>query len=103
MPEDDGECGSVTHKLDADQSACPFPARCSLPYRCALVAITLATACASVEVGCTWNTGNESFPSSNPRADRITEIKCVHVLCSRWSDEDRVRSCYCEEVFVRKI
>lgn len=96
MPEDDGESGSVTHRLDAGQSAFPFSARFSLAYRCDLVAMTLATACASVEVGFTRNTGKESFPSANPRADRITEIKCVHVLCSTWSDDDRVRSCYCE-------
>lgn len=65
-------------------------------YRCALVAMTFATVCASVDVGLTWNTGNESFPSIKPRVDRMTEIKCVHVLCSRWSDDDRVRSYYCK-------
>jgi hypothetical protein len=78
------------------QLACPFNR--ALTYRCDLVATTLATVCASVDVGLTWKTGNESFPSTKPRVDRMTETKCVHVLCSRCSDEDRVRSCFLSAV-----
>lgn len=61
-------------------------------YRCDLVATTFATVCARVELGSTWKTGKESWPSIKPLVDKTTETKCVHVLCRRGSDEDRVKS-----------
>lgn len=92
-PDDEGERGSVTQSL-AIVSYCCFSFRFVGTDRCDLVATTLATVCARVEPGCTWNTGNESLPSTNPRVDRITEMKWVQVLRSRGSEEDRVRSCH---------
>lgn len=53
----------------------------------------MATVCARVDPGFTWNTGNESLPSIKPRVDKITEMKWVQVLCNKGNDEDRVRSC----------
>lgn len=47
----------------------------NLAYRCDLVATTLATVWARVDVGLTWNTGKESLPSTKPRVERITDMK----------------------------
>jgi hypothetical protein len=73
-PELDGDTGSVIHIL------------------CDLVATSLATVCARVERGVTWNTGNESFPSYMPRVERMTEMKWIHVFRRRGKEEDFVRS-----------
>jgi hypothetical protein len=44
-----------------------------------VVATSLATVWARVEYGLTWKTGNESFPFSTPRSERMTEIKWIQV------------------------
>jgi hypothetical protein len=78
-PDEDGDNGSVTQSLVSLVSR-SITSLSYLTYRCDLVATSLATVCASVEVGFTWKTGNESLPSINPRVDKITEMKCVQVF-----------------------
>jgi hypothetical protein len=56
-PDDAGEGASTTH------------------MRCERVATSLATVCARVLNGLTWNTGKESLPSLTPRSDRMTDMK----------------------------
>ena len=73
-PEEEGETGSVIH------------------MRWLFVATSLATVCAKVESGVTWNTGKESLPSFMPRVDRMTVMKWMQVLRRRGSDEDLVSS-----------
>lgn len=50
--------------------------------RCARVATNFATVWARVECGLTWKTGKESRPSSTPRSDKMTEIKCMQDDCN---------------------
>lgn len=73
-PLDSGETGSVIH------------------IRWLFVATSLATVCASVLMGVTWNTGKESLPSCMPRVLKMTEIKCMHVFRRSGSEEDFVSS-----------
>lgn len=47
------------------------------------VATSRATVWARVDCGETWKTGKESLPSIVPRSVSITEIKWMHVPCSR--------------------
>lgn len=64
----------------------------TIHMRCERVATSLATVCASVLYGFTWNTGNESLPSFTPRSDRMTDIKWMQDERSNGSDVDLVRS-----------
>jgi hypothetical protein len=73
-PEEEGDSGSVTQS------------------RWLLVATSLATMCARVFIGVTWNTGKESLPSIMPRFERMYETKCMQVFLRRGSEEDLVRS-----------
>jgi len=61
-------------------------------YLWAVVATSFATVCASVEYGLIWKTGNESWPSSIPRVERITVMKWIQVLSNRGAELDLVRS-----------
>jgi len=61
-------------------------------YLWAAVATSLATVCASVDWGLIWKTGNESWPSSMPRVERITVTKWMQVLSSKGAELDLVRS-----------
>jgi hypothetical protein len=79
-PDEAGDNGSVTQSLVnqlATLSALLVPLDL---YLCDRVATIFATVCASVDPGFTWNTGNESLPSINPRVDRITEMKWLQVF-----------------------
>jgi hypothetical protein len=73
-PDEAGDGASTTH------------------MRCERVATNLATVCARVLYGFTWNTGNESLPSFTPRSDNMTEIKWMQDERSNGSDVDFVRS-----------
>jgi hypothetical protein len=57
------------------------------------VATSLATVCASVLNGLTWNTGKLSLPSSSPRSERITDMKWMQDERRSGRDVDLVRSC----------
>ena len=56
------------------------------------VAQSLATVCARVLKGVTWNTGNESWPFSTPRSDRMTLMKWMQLEVRRGMEEVSVRS-----------
>lgn len=56
-PDEEGEIGSVTQR------------------RWLFVATSLATMCARVFMGVTWNTGKESLPFSMPRLERMYDTK----------------------------
>lgn len=73
-PLEDGDTGSVIHILWL------------------FVATSFATVWASVLIGVTWKTGNESLPSYIPRVLNMTEMKCMHVFRRRGRLDDFVRS-----------
>lgn len=58
----------------------------------AFVATNFATVCARVELGLTWNTGKESWPSFMPRVERMTVMKCMQVFSKSGAEDDFVRS-----------
>ena len=64
----------------------------TIHIRCERVAQSLATVCARVLNGVTWKTGNESWPFSTPRSERITLMKWMQLDERSGMDEVSVSS-----------